>query len=50
MALAKRLKGDKLFLITDAVTSDLSGPYRFDKKEADKNMFLDDAGIVLVRS
>jgi N-acetylglucosamine-6-phosphate deacetylase len=29
--LAKQLKGDKLFLITDAVTHDESGPYVFTK-------------------
>lgn len=32
VALAKKLKGDKLFLITDAVTEDVSGPYYFSKK------------------
>lgn len=32
VALAKKLKNEKLFLITDAVTEDTTGPYFFSKK------------------
>jgi N-acetylglucosamine-6-phosphate deacetylase len=32
--LAKQIKGDKLFLITDAVTGDQSGPYKFARDAA----------------
>lgn len=41
--LAKQLKGDKLFLITDAVTHDESGPYVFAKKG---NRFTNEAGVL----
>ena len=40
--LAKQLKGDRLFLITDAVTEDMTGPYFFNKRGGD--FFVDDAG------
>jgi N-acetylglucosamine-6-phosphate deacetylase len=41
--LAKELKGEKLFLITDAVTEDLSGPYHFAKTH---NKFTNDQGVL----
>ncbi len=41
--LAKKLKGDRLFLITDAVTNDVSGPYFFFQKDG---RFTNDAGIL----
>ena len=41
--LAKELKKDKLFLITDAVTEDLSGPYHFSKTN---NKFTNDQGTL----
>lgn len=41
--LAKELKGEKLFLITDAVTEDLSGPYHFAKTN---NKFTNDQGVL----
>ena len=46
--LAKQLKGEKLFLITDAVTADTSGPYYFDKRGGDK--FVDDTGFCNVHN
>lgn len=41
--LAKELKKARLFLITDAVTNDLSGPYYFSKKDG---KFTNDQGIL----
>ncbi len=41
--LAKELKGEKLFLITDAVTEDNSGPYHFTKNN---NRFTNDQGTL----
>jgi N-acetylglucosamine-6-phosphate deacetylase len=41
--LAKKLKGDRLFLITDAVTNDVSGPYFFSQTEG---RFTNDAGTL----
>lgn len=41
--LAKELKGDKLFLITDAVTEDLTGPYHFKKVN---HKFTNDQGVL----
>lgn len=41
--LAKELKGKKLFLITDAVTEDKSGPYYFSKKD---QKFTNDQGVL----
>jgi len=41
--LAKKLKGDRLFLITDAVTNDVSGPYFFSQKDG---RFTNDAGTL----
>lgn len=41
--LAKRLKGDRLFLITDAVTNDVSGPYFFSQTNG---RFTNDAGTL----
>ena len=41
--LAKKLKGDRLFLITDAVTNDTSGPYYFTQKNG---RFTNDAGTL----
>jgi N-acetylglucosamine-6-phosphate deacetylase len=41
--LAKELKGEKLFLITDAVTEDTSGPYYFSKKD---HKFTNDQGVL----
>ncbi len=43
LRLAKQLKGDKLFLITDAVTNDVSGPYVFAKNGA---RFTNEAGVL----
>ena len=43
LRLAKQLKGDKLFLITDAVTHDESGPYVFKKSG---NRFTNDDGVL----
>jgi N-acetylglucosamine-6-phosphate deacetylase len=41
--LAKKLKGDRLFLITDAVTHDVSGPYFFSQTEG---RFTNDVGTL----
>jgi len=41
--LAKKLKGDRLFLITDAVTNDVSGPYFFSQTDG---RFTNDAGTL----
>jgi len=41
--LAKKLKGDRLFLITDAVTNDVSGPYFFSQIDG---RFTNDAGTL----
>lgn len=41
--LAKELKRSKLFLITDAVTEDVSGPYSFTKKEG---KFTNEQGVL----
>jgi N-acetylglucosamine-6-phosphate deacetylase len=41
--LAKKLKGDRLFLITDAVTNDVSGPYFFSQTNG---RFTNDAGTL----
>jgi N-acetylglucosamine-6-phosphate deacetylase len=41
--LAKKLKGDRLFLITDAVTNDVSGPYFFSQRDG---RFTNDAGTL----
>lgn len=41
--LAKKLKGDRLFLITDAVTNDVSGPYFFSQRD---DRFTNDAGTL----
>lgn len=41
--LAKEIKKDRLFLITDAVTEDLSGPYHFTKTN---NKFTNDQGTL----
>ena len=41
--LAKQLKGDRLFLITDAVTNDVSGPYFFSQTNG---RFTNDAGTL----
>ena len=41
--LAKELKKQRLFLITDAVTHDVSGPYLFDKKDG---KFSNEAGTL----
>lgn len=41
--LAKRLKGDKLFFITDAVTESMVGPYQFQKRDG---RFTNDAGTL----
>ena len=43
LRLAKQLKGDRLFLITDAVTHDESGPYVFKKVG---NRFTNDDGVL----
>jgi len=43
LRLAKQLKGEKLFLITDAVTHDESGPYVFSKNGA---RFTNEAGVL----
>jgi N-acetylglucosamine-6-phosphate deacetylase len=43
LRLAKQLKGDKLFLITDAVTHDESGPYVFSKNGV---RFTNEAGVL----
>lgn len=43
VALAKKLKKEKLFLITDAVTEDTSGPYFFSKKNG---KFTNDQGTL----
>ncbi len=43
LRLAKQLKGDKLFLITDAVTHDESGPYVFTKTGS---RFTNEAGVL----
>lgn len=43
LRLAKQLKGEKLFLITDAVTHDESGPYAFVQKGA---RFTNDDGVL----
>jgi N-acetylglucosamine-6-phosphate deacetylase len=43
LRLAKQLKGEKLFLITDAVTHDESGPYVFAKNGA---RFTNEAGVL----
>lgn len=43
LRLAKQLKGEKLFLITDAVTHDESGPYVFAKIG---NRFTNEAGVL----
>ena len=43
LRLAKQLKGEKLFLITDAVTHDESGPYVFKKVG---NRFTNDDGVL----
>lgn len=43
LRLAKQLKGEKLFLITDAVTHDVLGPYVFSKSGA---RFTNDAGVL----
>lgn len=43
LRLAKQLKGDKLFLITDAVTHDESGPYVFAKNG---HRFTNEAGVL----
>lgn len=43
LRLAKQLKGDKLFLITDAVTHDESGPYIFTKNGV---RFTNEAGVL----
>ncbi len=43
LRLAKQLKGDKLFLITDAVTHDESGPYVFTKTGV---RFTNEAGVL----
>lgn len=42
--MAKKLMGDRLFLITDAVTEDLSGPYEFSKRGGDR--FTDANGVL----
>jgi len=41
--LAKKLKGDRLFLITDAVTNDVSGPYFFSQTDG---RFTNDSGTL----
>ena len=41
--LAKKLNGDRLFLITDAVTNDVSGPYFFSQTDG---RFTNDAGTL----
>jgi N-acetylglucosamine-6-phosphate deacetylase len=41
--LAKKIKGDRLFLITDAVTHDVSGPYFFSQTEG---RFTNDLGTL----
>jgi len=41
--LAKKLKGDRLFLITDAVTNDVSGPYFFSQSNG---RFTNDSGTL----
>jgi N-acetylglucosamine-6-phosphate deacetylase len=41
--LAKKLKGDRLFLISDAVTNDVSGPYFFSQTNG---RFTNDAGTL----
>jgi N-acetylglucosamine-6-phosphate deacetylase len=41
--LAKKLKGDRLYLITDAVTHDVSGPYFFSQRNG---RFTNDAGTL----
>lgn len=43
LRLAKQLKGEKLFLITDAVTHDESGPYVFSKNGT---RFTNEAGVL----
>lgn len=43
LRLAKQLKGEKLFLITDAVTHDESGPYVFSKNGA---RFTNESGVL----
>lgn len=43
VSLAKKLKGDRLFLITDAVTNDVSGPYFFSQKNG---RFTSDSGTL----
>lgn len=42
--LAKKLMGERLFLITDAVTEDASGPYEFSKRSGEK--FTNENGVL----
>ncbi|KAI9029328.1 hypothetical protein DFJ74DRAFT_603085 [Hyaloraphidium curvatum] len=54
IGLAKRLMGDRLFLITDAVTEDVSGPYKFSRRGGarfeDENGTLSGSALTMIEA